>query len=156
VDKEDETLTTTASTLSYTLPTGVYNVRQVWIGLSTTSPYDYWQHHNCHVRDGKLRFDDGKEPDAGYKIKLVYNTTPALLTTDAGVIADSYPREWLAWEAATHAYRWRIQMDRGKDPAAAVLMNESLQKAATLAAELKPNMDTVPKQHHYSAWANLS
>jgi hypothetical protein len=113
----DVTLTTSIDTETLTLPTGVYNVQSIEIATSLTSPYyysrfpdGYWEEKN-----GYIYFKPGRWPDSSsYKVRLWYqlpNNVSDYVTSDATTISNYIHPQWLAWEAAVHAYRWRKPLD---------------------------------------------
>ena len=106
----DITTVTVANQESYTLPTGVSNVKRVELALNSTTPYSYAPHFGWReLGDGTIKFDTGTEPDAsGHILRLWYEAPHAVLTADTDVVSVYINPERLKWEAAVNAWQWRI------------------------------------------------
>lgn len=131
VPQDDASLTTVAEQEEYTLPSGVYNVRQVEIARELAAPYAYQQQYgNWYERDGVLRFATGREPqEDDYLIRLTYMAPHAALTADTGTVSQYIHPDLLVWTAAVHAWRWRTQMGRGDEPTNTLFYQEALGRA---------------------------
>ena len=123
----DESQVTTANMEELTLPTGVYDVRQVYVATSASAPYNYALHYYWSERDGKIIFASGKGPAAaGNKIRLVYmGCVPGEYFLDTNSIEDNIPAPLLLATARVHALEWR-QFETGAD------MTRDLQQAMAL------------------------
>jgi hypothetical protein len=105
----DETLVTVSLQEEYALPAGVYDVKGVEIGHSTTTPYLFVPHQNWREREGNLVFDTNFAPATNDDIiRLLYNDPAALVTDDSDTIDDQIDRNYLKWSAAVDALRWRM------------------------------------------------
>jgi len=131
VPQDDASLTTVAEQEEYTLPSGVYNVRQVEIARELTAPYAYQhQHGSWYERDGSLFFATGREPqESGYTIRLTYMAPHAALTADTGTVSAYIHPDLLVWTAAVYAWRWRTQMGRGDEPTNTLFYQEAVARA---------------------------
>lgn len=130
VASEDTSLTTVEDQQEYTLPAGVYNVKELYIASETSSPYDYVPNYNWIERGGKIIFDDSYIPEAdGYTIKVVYNDPAGTLDDDSDTISDYIFKDLLAWKAAVHCLRWRMQRTKEDEPHIKQLLNEALTMA---------------------------
>ena len=114
IPQEDVTLTTVEDQEDYTLPAGVYNVKEIYIATSTTSPYSYvlasggdWEEQ---ATSGEIRFRTGREPgNTGYLMRLIYEAPLSDVTTDTGTITAYINLERLTWEAAVCALEWKLK-----------------------------------------------
>lgn len=113
----DVTLTTSTDTETLTLPSGVFNVKSIEIATSLNSPYYYslFPYGFWEEKNGYIYFKPGHWPDSSsYKIRLWYqlpNNISDYVSSDATTISNYIHPQWLAWEAAVHAYRWRKPLD---------------------------------------------
>ena len=128
----DETLTTTASQAEYNLPTGIRNIKRVWVAGQTSEPYCWDKSWVWEEYGDKLVFDDTHVPGStGYPIRLFYNAAHAALTDDAGAVNGAIPLDWLKWEAAAYALK-EMYGDSPSEPAVADMFNQALQEQARL------------------------
>jgi len=105
---ENASLVIVADAETVTLPSNVFNVKQVRLADNDASPFSYgdaitgWREVG-----GVLYFDTDSIPSAqgttGNQIQLLYCTTHASVTLDADVIADAINPERLRWHAGYHA-----------------------------------------------------
>lgn len=144
VPEQDTSLTTVANQRTYTLPAGVYGVRQVYVAGSLTEPYDYVPSYQWREFDGCIEFDPGAEPDtSGYILRLVYHKAHAAVAADTDTISDYVNLTRLIWTAAVHAWRWRVQMAGKNHPEYTAYMNEAAQRAGLM--ERRHPMPRIPK-----------
>ena len=102
------TFVTVANQEDYTLPTDVYNVRQVELATSASAPYYYQKHYHWSEIDGVIRFKSGYAPThAGDLIRLTYAIQPDELDDDADEISDYVHPDLLKWTAAVNALMWK-------------------------------------------------
>ena len=102
------TFVTVANQEDYTLPTDVYNVRQVELATSASAPYYYQKHYHWSEIDGVIRFKSGYAPThAGDLIRLTYAIQPDELDDDATEISDYIHPDLLKWTAAVNALMWK-------------------------------------------------
>lgn len=127
----DTTLTTVANQEAYTLPSGVYNVQRVEIATSKTSPYYYRPWHGVwREENGYLYFNSLREPDsAGYIMRLTYAGQHAEMDADDDTISNYVHLDRLIWNAAVHAWRWRIQMSKEDDKMFQQFLAEAIARA---------------------------
>ncbi len=127
--KEDVTLSVTAATRSYTLPTGVRRVRQVEIAANSAEPYGFYSSYYWEEVDGKLIFDSGKEPSAtGKIIRLKYYVhLGPFLSTDT--VDDQVDIDWWKWQAAAMIYRAAYQLYGKDEERWSELYNEAMKNA---------------------------
>lgn len=133
--KTDDTLTVTANTQEYSLLSGVSNVKRVDVATSTSVPYAFQP--NFHVKEwnGKIVFDDGKEPtETGMKIRLWYQGTHGELA-ETGSLLPSVDMNWLKWAAATYALRDHIRRIEKDGQVDLELLNEAKTMEAQYARE---------------------
>lgn len=100
---EDITLVTVADQEEYTLPTGVSDVKEVWLATATAAPYG-WVHLNGYWEeiDGELVFPAGFAPAvAGYKLKVVFPAAHEDLDADADTLPLDVNEELIFWDAVT-------------------------------------------------------
>lgn len=102
----DETTTTTADKLTYTLPSGVAHVSLVEVvtdlGLSTETKYTstHWDE-----RQGQLIFDKNFEPAGGLKLRIFYAKFHAEMSVDTDALDNQIDEEYLVYLAARQAMR---------------------------------------------------
>lgn len=127
----DETLSVVNSD-QYALPTGVKNVKRVYIAGSNTAPYAWNENNSWEELNGNLIFHPGKHPtDTGKIIRLVYKSYHGELQEEEIVEGDetdldqSLNEDYILWAAAEQL--WRMQVHRmGKDdPFAIDFLNEA-------------------------------
>lgn len=136
---EDTSLTTVDNQEDYTLPANVDNILQVQIANSTASPYTYgeYQAWDEDKAAGTLRFDWGRLPPGGYKIRLIYATDHTELTAASDTLPEHFERnflrEYLLWDAAVEILRNRMKYGEGIDP----LLTNQYNEAIAMQADLK-------------------
>jgi hypothetical protein len=135
----------------YTLPAGVYNLKQVRIANELTAPYDFAKHFHWHERDGKLLFDTQLAPiQDGYIIELTYVPIPAELTADTSEPSKTVNMQPLIWRAAVHALRSRISETGDDEPAKIRQLNEALANAERMTS-MHPTKNVEPTPH-FAPW----
>jgi len=133
--KTSDSLTVTADTEEYSLPSGVSNVKRVEVAASSSSPYGFVPNLFWKEWNAKLIFDKGKEPTStGYIIRLWYEGAHGEIA-ESGSILSSIDMNWLKWSAAAFLYRDQIKKIQKDNPTDIDLLNE----AKTLEAEAKRN-----------------
>jgi len=154
VDKQDITTTAVADQLSYTLPTGIFNIKRVELATSLTAPLNYIDLSHWHEVNGTIQFDTGHAPSVDtYILRLTYNIPPAEITADTTAIPTNINPIYLKWMAVCEAYRWRIQKIKNDDPTTITMMNEALLKAENKAAEHRPKMNLKSKANQLGIWS---
>jgi hypothetical protein len=154
VDKQDITTTAVTDQLSYTLPTGIFNIKKVELATSLTDPLNYIDLSHWHEVNGTIQFDAGHAPSVDtYILRLTYNVPPSEITADTTAIPTNINPIYLKWMSVCEAYRWRLHKIKNDDPTTTTMMNEALQKAEKKAAEHRPEMNIKSKQNQLSAWA---
>jgi len=129
----DATLSVTASTNSYTLPTGVSNLLRVEIATSADAPYGYQPSYYWEENGGYLYFDPNKAPStAGMKIRLWYRGSHAAASLYSTVISPNVNQEWLKWMAVVNVYRDTISQSGKDDPVIIELLNMAMAKEREL------------------------
>jgi hypothetical protein len=128
IPQVDATLITVADQEAYTLPSGVYDVREIAVENDGANLIYYVDERRWRERNGKIYFDAGYYPDLkwgdGQTIRLWYYAKHAELTSDSSTISDYIATEWLQLEAAIRALEWRIRLDRGEDGDVAFMYNQ--------------------------------
>jgi len=105
----NSTLAGDGTTLEFTLPSGVYDVKRVEFentGNSRKSISYHWK----ETHDGKLRFDYGYAPNDGETIHVYYRIAHAELTAYNVAISNEINVEWLKWAAAQELLWWGVSM----------------------------------------------
>jgi hypothetical protein len=103
---EDETLVTVAGDETYTLPTGVQNVLEVWQATETSTPYHYQQLFHWDELNGELQFPERYAPAlAGYKLKILYRAAHEDLDADSDELPADVGADLVHWQAAVWAVR---------------------------------------------------
>lgn len=138
VKQVDITLTTVKDQVEYTLPTGVFNVKQVEIAQRTSAPYDYQEFHTFDEWQDTLVFPDHNAPSAaGFIIRLKYNAPHADVTTDAGVIATAIPRDLIKYNSAFHLLQ-RMTQEMVDRPDLLTVFQAVIVKAASMKSSFTP------------------
>lgn len=113
---EDVTFLTVAKQEAYELPTGVTDVRQVYIATSTTAPYNYMENVGWHVNGSTLYFDMNTPSTSGFIIKLLHEEAHDYVSDDDDPIMDCIHPDLLAWTAAVHALITRTGVSENSEP----------------------------------------
>lgn len=101
---DDATLTGDGSTLDFTLPADVFNVKRVQFGRDTDRLIsNHWREVN-----GILRFDSGYAPVNGDVIHIIYRAPHAELSAYSDTISNEINLEWLKYKAAEQLLWWAI------------------------------------------------
>jgi hypothetical protein len=101
------TLIGDGSTLEFTLPTGVSNVRKVLI-KDTSSPAQVYPSHHWREELGKLIFDTGYPPCDDYTIDLRYRARHAELTVYSSELNAEVDEDWLHYKAVENLMLWAL------------------------------------------------
>jgi hypothetical protein len=103
----DATLTGDGSTLEFTIPTGVYNIKRVEFIRDSAERLvsNHWREVS-----GKLRFDYGYAPFADDVINIVYRAVHPDLALYSDTISNEINLEWLKYKAAEQLLWWGIGM----------------------------------------------
>lgn len=150
---ENASYVTVADQMTYDLPAGVYNVKAVHIATSTASPYYFVPWNNWREIGDDIRFDEFTMPGvAGYRIALYYNVHSAELTSDTGTVSNYIDTNWLKWNGAVHALRWKMIQTGGDDPTARDRLNEALVKAETKASQYRPLLGEMQQDIHLGGY----
>ena len=105
IEAEDATLDGDGDTLEFTLPSGVFNLKEVWIENPDDKSQNYKSAH-WKEKNGKLRFDYGYPPEDGWVIRVIYRDQHAELTTYSDEINIGINTEWLKYAAAKALLDW--------------------------------------------------
>jgi len=118
----DTSLTSADSQTEYSLPSGIIDVREVWLQNKIDSDDNRWE----KLYDWRVQAVSGgyvlvlPQLDSGYTIKTVYTKEHENLVTADDILDDSIPPERVLYEAAKECLVWRKQ--RG-DPSVNQLIN---------------------------------
>lgn len=105
IDAEDATLEGDGETLEFNLPSGVFNLKEVWIENPSNSRDNYKSSH-WKEKHGKIRFDYGYPPEDGWAIRLIYRDQHAELTTYSDEVNGGINTAWLKYAAAKALLEW--------------------------------------------------
>lgn len=149
-----DTDTTVADQESYSLGSGVRNVKLIEIASSLVAPYNFVVNSTWEEKNDKIYFDPGTQPMSdGYTINLWYSTYPGSeLTTDVGAISSYYPIEWLKWEAAVVALTWRDNLLQGEDPHVMRQLETARMEAARCRSKYLASLPAVPWEVHLAPY----
>jgi hypothetical protein len=154
-DYEDAAFVTVEDQMEYDLPTGVRGLKRVFLATCTTAPYEYVEidHSRWYERASHLRWRDYEQPgDSGYRIKLVYSAYPTDPTSsDASVIPDAYPTEWLRWAAAVWILRWRNALVEDEKVRNALV--EAITQEQLMDGQFRPDIQSDPPAPEYGIWS---
>jgi len=114
VESENETLVGDGTTLEFTLPNGVSNIKRVEIEYPDSGGYQPPSHHWREV-GGKLRFDFGYAPYDDNIIHVFYRDAHPALSSYSTAISNEINTDWLEWKSAEKLLLWGAAM-YGKKP----------------------------------------
>lgn len=126
---ENASFITVANQEEYTLPSGVFNIKKVFVGTSTTSPYDYVENYGWVENDGVLLFDMDTPANSGYRIKLYYEKPHDRVMVDSDPIMDTIHPDLLAWTAAYRAALNRAGYAENSEPYTKEILSYAQQKS---------------------------
>ena len=122
---KNDTLTITADTEQYTLPSGVSNVMKVQVASNDEEPYSFTDHYYWREYDGSLIFDQGRYPTReGYIIRLWYMGYHGVIG-ETETIEPTVPVKWLIWKTIENLYRKKYQHLAKNSPEQIELLNEA-------------------------------
>lgn len=129
--KYDTSLTTVADQEAYTIPSGIGVPYMLEIAVYTAAPYVYVPHYNWRVRDGKIVFAPGAQPDeSGYSMRITYRAPHAELVSDTDALDQLVHPERVKWHAIAYALRWMLSKRGPDDRIVTHLLAEAAAKAA--------------------------
>lgn len=105
IDAEDATLIGDGTTLEFTLPAGVYDVKEVWVE-NTTNENDNFRSSHWKEKNGKIRFDYGYAPEDDRVLRVKYRDQHAELVDYDDEIDSGINTEWLRFAAARYLLDW--------------------------------------------------
>jgi hypothetical protein len=114
VTGENTSLVGDGTTLNFSLPVDVYDIKRVELERPSAAGYQPPSHH-WREAGGKLRFDYGYAPVDDDIIHIFYRDQHAALTTYASAISDEIDQEWLKYKAAAILLMWGAGQ-YGKNP----------------------------------------
>lgn len=139
VEAEDATLTGDGTTLTFTLPTGVYDVKAVWIeNPGNTSGNDNYKSSHWRERNGSLRFDYGYPPEDDWLIRVIYRARHADLVDYDDEVDGQIRQEWLRYAAARYLLDWGMGIYKAQ---AEYRIEERMNLVLEKLKELKPRND---------------
>jgi hypothetical protein len=104
--EEDDTLETVADQEAYTLPAGVSDVKEVWMAMSTSAPYEWMRMYHWEEVDGELRWPVTLAPSiSGMPLRVVYRAAHTELTADADDLPLDVNENLVRWDAAVNLIR---------------------------------------------------
>lgn len=139
VDAEDATLEGDGTTLEFNLPTGVYNLKDVWIEnpADPTGNSNYKSAHWKH-KNGKLRFDYGYATFDGWTIRIIYKDQHAELVDYDDEVDGLINTEWLRHNAARYLLDWGMGIYKAQ---AEYRIEERMNLVLERLKSLKPRLD---------------
>lgn len=156
------TFTATADEQEYTTSDNAavgYDIVKVEIANASAEPYNWTLHQNWRqipgssaTADLSLVFDEGYEPSSAYLIRVTYLDYHAELTTDASVISQRIPRDWLRWAAAAEAWRSRMQTTRQDEPQSKEQLEHALAQASMQSTKLSTLFADTQRTAKASRW----
>lgn len=151
--KTDDTLTVTANTEEYDLPSNVKQVSHIEVATNTSEPYSFKPNYNWRDVYGKLVFDHGKAPSEAGRIIRIWHIDVHGEIGESEDILPSVDIDWLKWKAVEYLYRDAMTRFNKDNPTDVELLNEAKQNA--LMAERKAkryfirNREVSPKLANY-------
>lgn len=104
---DDNTLISDTDAEEYTLPTGVQNVRKMWVAGATSSPYKWKNFTHFSENDGMLHIPyqyTGYLGD-GYPLRLKYYAAHDTLDTYEDEVNPNVNKQWLTYAASVNLLR---------------------------------------------------
>lgn len=129
----DETLTITQNTTEYTLPAGISNVKRIEMYITDSQPYGFSPVLTWREFGGKIYLPYALDNNAGYKIRLYYNTFHPAVNADSDVISDNYNLKRLAWTSTYMFMLNRMQYSGNTDEREMWLLSNAQTQATRLA-----------------------
>lgn len=126
----DVTFVTVADQEYYTLPTGVNNVKKVFIAKNLTAPYEFQENTGWFEENGNLWFDMDTPSESGYVIRLFHEAPHATVDGDADAISDAIHPDLLSWSATTKALISRMGIAENSEPFTKEFMSYAQQMAS--------------------------
>lgn len=126
---DDAAFVTVADQEKYQLPTGVSNVRKVFIAANDAEPYGWVENRDWFENEGYLYFDVIAPSVADKQIRLYYEGAHTALTTDAGVVSGALHPDLVAWTAAYLASLIRSGLAENSEPHTKEIVGLALQQA---------------------------
>jgi hypothetical protein len=131
--KTDSSLTTVANQVSYSLPTGIRNIRRVEVAFQSSQPYWFAPHMQWREVGSSLVFFEGCQPEeGGFTMRLTYEGAAAALAADADLVDASINLERLSWAAAVEALRWKVQRHEAGEAWRGGLLQEAMARSAEM------------------------
>lgn len=119
-------LSVTADTEAYALPSGVRGITLVEVAQNSSEPYEWRVYQDVEEVDGYLRFEN-PPVTAGRTIRLHYNARHDAVSDDDDTVDDALHDELVVWAAAVYALRWKKLTYEGDfDGYYVDLLNEAL------------------------------
>ena len=112
IEGEDATLTGDGTTLEFSLPTGVWDVKRVRIE-NATYPEDCYFSSHWKEQSGKIKFDYGYAPDDDFSIRLYFRDQHPALTAATSEIDSEIDTNWLKYKAAEILLNWGLGVYKG-------------------------------------------
>lgn len=113
VTAEDSSLIGDGTTLEFTLPAGVYNIKRV--EFKRTNVTERLISTHWKEQSGKIRWDYGYPPRSGDEIHVIYRDQHPILSTFATEINTEISEDWLRLKAAEYLLIWGASQ-YGKNP----------------------------------------
>jgi len=107
VTAENSSLIGDGTTLDFTLPSGVYDIKRL---LFKRDDMEWLASSHWHEINGKLRFDAGYAPVAGDVLHIFTRAEHADLSAYSDVISDEINQEWLKYKAAEQLLWWGVSV----------------------------------------------
>jgi hypothetical protein len=122
-----------ANSDTYNLPSGVKNVKKLFIAGNTSDPYQWQENHYWDEINGQLVFLPGKYPtDIGKPMKLVYMGNHGEIyeladdpAQQSNEIDASLNQDYILWSAVVFLWRMQVQKMGKDDPYAIDFLNEA-------------------------------
>jgi hypothetical protein len=129
VEQQDTSLVSVSNQGSYNLPIGVHGITRVEFSADTNSSL-FVRHYNWQEQGGALYFDRGQEIAAdGRTLRLTYPDRFFDLANSSDPIDGRVDLDWLRWQAAVIALRWRMDGTRDDDTYIKSRLNEAIANA---------------------------
>ena len=122
----------------YTLPTGVSNVKKVFIASSLVAPFGWAENTGWFENNGSLWFDMEIPSTAAMLIRLYYEEPHAEVSLDADAISDALHPDLIIWTAANNAVLNRAGVAENSEPFTKEMISYTQQQKAAAMLKHRP------------------
>jgi len=135
---EDAAFITVADQEEYTLPTGVNNIKKVFIASSLVAPYGWAENTGWFENNGSLWFDMEIPSTADMLIRLYYEEPHDEVNLDADEISDALHPDLIIWTAANYEVLNRAGVAENSEPFTKEMISYTQQQKTAAMLKYRP------------------